>query len=147
MKELLKKIKSKVLQLFGKLTKTAKEIIPVGIEIVNILKKITDSKEAESFILMTNTKVDDIVFFTAKKYLPIVLRELGEWKESLDKSDEEILKDSILQINSYIGLEKAIKLNGLASGLSVYASNGAIELDECLPATFLVYKNPELLTT
>jgi len=95
---------------------------------------------------MTATKVDDIIFFTARKYLPTVLKELGEWKESLDKSDKEILIDSILQINSYIGLERKVKLNGLAAGLSVYASNGALEIDESIPATFYAYKNPELLT-
>lgn len=147
MKEFIKKVKTKVLQLFGKLTKTAKEVIPIGIEIVNAFKKITDSKYADIFVEITPTKLDDTGLIIVRKIIPKILKVLDEWNVVFEgQSDEEILKNSILKINSYSNTKKNLIYLGIAASINAELSNGTLSQSESILATQAAYNEPDLLT-
>lgn len=146
LKDFLLKVKTKVAELFGKLKKTAKEVIPVGIDIVNAMKKITDSPVADVFVEMTTfTNLDNIALEFARKWLPKVLKEMGEWNEDLNKSDNEIIKEAIVRINSYVPKKRNYTQLGIAASLNEIAADGEITAAQALTATHEAYNDPKLL--
>ena len=147
MKNLFLKLKQVTVTLFGKLTKTAKEVIPIGIEIVNRIKKITDSEIADVIVSLTPTKIDDSTLKAVRIIIPRVLKELDEWNDVVSGTDAEIIKASLLKINSYPSVKKNLLYLGIASAINVELSNGALTKSESIIATQSVYNNPELLNS
>lgn len=146
-KELIAKVKTKVSNFLKSIKKTAQDVIPVGIEIGNLMNKIANSKEADAFVALTKTGVDDAILAVIKKYLPIVLREMGEWDESVNKSDGELIKDAAIQINSYVKGKNNFMILGIASKINTKISYGEISEAESVTATHESYNNPALLNS
>ena len=147
MRDFFIKLKQKIVDLFHKLTKAAKVVIPIGIEIVDQIKKITDSKYADIIVALTPTTVDDSTLKAIRTILPKVLKELDEWNAAVQGTDEEIIKASLLQINSYPAAKKNLLYLGIASIINSELANGAMTPGESIIATQSAYDNPELLNS
>lgn len=148
MKAFLQRIKNKVIELFKKLTATIKAIIPVGIKIVNAIKRITDSDVADVFVTITaHTDLDNKILSFIRKTLPKVLKELEEWDDAINGTEEEILKNSLIKINNYSKPKRNLLYLGIASGLNKELAGDGLSDAEALTATHEAYNHPELLNS
>jgi hypothetical protein len=146
MKDLLNKIKEKVISFFRRLTGKAKEIIPVGIKIVEAIKQITDSNIADVFVELTVfTELDNKILKLVHRVLPKILKELDEWDETLSGTDEEKLKNILIKINNYPKLKKNLLYLGIATELNRELSKGQLTYADALRATHEIYNDPTLL--
>lgn len=146
MKEFIKKIKSVVVGLFSKLTKTAKAIIPVGIAVVNAMKKITDSPNTDVITALTPSKLDEKLVSVLRAIIPKVLSELEGWDLTLNNGDEnEVLLKIISRINSYPKKKRNALHLIIAATINKELSNGNLSQSESILATQTVYDNPEII--
>jgi hypothetical protein len=146
MRKFLKRVKEKVVNLFKRLTGKAKEIIPVGIKIVEAIKKVTDSNMADMFVELTFiTDLDDKALKILRDLLPKILRELEEWDDALEGTVEEKLRNSLIKINKYPKLKKNLLYLGIATEINKELSHGKLPYEVSLTATHEAYNNPELL--
>jgi hypothetical protein len=146
MKKFLKKVKEKIVTFFRRLTGATKEIIPVGIKIVEAIKRITDSDIADVFVELTVfTELDDKLLKLVRKVLPKILIELDEWDEILDGTTEEKLRNSLIKINSYPKLKKNLLYLGIATEINRKLSKNSLTYAEALRATHETYNDPTLL--
>lgn len=144
MKNFLQKVKDKVVDLFRKLTGTVKSLIPVGIKIVEAVKRITDSKIADVIVELTvNTDLDNKALKAIRELLPKVLQELDEWDDAIEGSDEEKLKNSLIKINSYSKPKKNLLYLGIAANINKKLSG--LTYEQSITATHEAYNDPELL--
>lgn len=145
MKEFIRKVKQKISDFLFKVKKTAREVIPVGIEFVNAMKKITDSDSADLFVELTPFGWDNSLLKTLRVLFPKILKELGEWDETLGKSDEEILHNVIIKINNYQKVKRSFKRVEIAALINAELSGGMLTVGESLVTTQAVYDDPDLL--
>lgn len=145
-KEFLTKIKTKVSTILKKLKKTAQEVLPVGIEVVNIMKTITDSKYVDIITALTPTTADDKAVAVLRTILPKVLKEMEGWDNVIELPDDQIVKQAILTINSYPKIKKNAIYLAVASAINTELSEGALTPSESVLATQAAYIQPEILT-
>jgi DNA polymerase/3'-5' exonuclease PolX len=136
------KIKNKVVELFQKITGAAKKLIPVGIKVVEVIKKITDSKVADIIVELTaNTDIDNKILEKVRKLLPKILKELEEWDDTIN--EEEALKASLAKINGYSKARRSLLYLGIATELNRELTG--LDYRTALTATHEAYNEPELL--
>jgi len=74
MKALLAKIKLFIVKLFA----SVETFLPVGIDVVNKLKKFIDSPTADIITAIIPGTVDDAVKIWLRQYLPEILKKFGD---------------------------------------------------------------------
>jgi len=97
MKALLSKIKSFIVKLFA----TVEVYLPIGIDIVNKLKKFIDSPTADIITAIIPGTVDDAVKIWLRQYLPEILKKFGEL-ETIIKLPDAALNQVYLGIATEI---------------------------------------------
>lgn len=144
MKKFLEKVRDAVVKLFQWLTKTAKNIIPIGIHVVNIIKTVVDTNAVDFITRLTKTDIDDKIIDFLRTFLPKLLKELGEWHDVVEgETDQEILQRSIIKINSYPAVRKHLLWLGIATAIN--QELGGLDYETALTATHETYNNPHLL--
>jgi hypothetical protein len=145
MKKLFEKIKNKIIDLFRKITGRAKIVIPIGIDIVNAIKRITDSDIADIFVELTSSGLDNKVLNIIRNLLPTILKELQEWEYISGLSEAEMLKESLVKINSYNKAKRDILYLGIASHINEQISNGELDYAKAVTLTHEIYNDPNLI--
>ena len=145
MKNLFETIKSRVIDLLRKITGKARVIIPIGITIVNAIKTITDSKIADVLVEMSANGLDNKILNIVRNLLPKVLQELQEWEYISGQSEAEMLKQSLLKINSYTKAKRSLLYLGIASHINEQISNGELDYAKAVTLTHVLYNDPNLI--
>lgn len=145
MKNLFEKIKNKVIDLFRKVTGKVRVIIPIGIDIVNAIKRITDNNIADILVEMTSTGLDNKVLNIVRNLLPKILKELQEWEDITGESNEEMLRQSLLKINSYSKAKRNLLYLGIAAHINEQISNGELDYAKSVTLTHELYNDPNLI--
>lgn len=145
MKNLFETIKSRVIDLLRKITGKARVIIPIGITIVNAIKTITDSKIADVLVEMSANGLDNKILNIVRNLLPKVLQELQEWEYISGQSEAEMLKQSLLKINSYTKAKRSLLYLGIASHINEQISNGELDYAKAVTLTHELYNDPNLI--
>ena len=145
MKNLFETIKSRVIDLLRKITGKARVIIPIGITIVNAIKTITDSNIADVFVELTANGLDNKILNIVRNLLPKVLQELQEWQYISGQSEAELLKQSLIKINSYSKAKRSLLYLGIASHINEQISNGELDYAKAVTLTHELYNDPNLI--
>lgn len=146
LKELITKVKAQIAGFIARLTKTAKEVIPVGIEVVNLMKSIVDRKEIDIITALTPTTADDNAVKALRVIIPKVLKKLEGWNEKIQVPENDVLNAIIQTINSYPDEKRHAMQLTAASMINMELANGAITMAESVEATHKVYNEPKILT-
>ena len=144
------KLKAWIRKTFNKVNEQLKIIIPIGIEIVENMKKFVDSPTADVLTSIIPGTVDDQIADLLRKVLPKILLKLRDWKELQDITDEqERLRQIIIEIGTgakgilskverdAFKLEIASQTNAELAGISAAQSK---------IATLTAYHYPEIFT-
>lgn len=146
LKELITKVKAQIAGFIARLTKTAREVIPVGIEVVNLMKTLVDSKYVDILTALTPTNADENAVKALRVIIPKVLKKLEGWNDKIQASENEILNAVIQTINSYPDEKRHAMQLTAAAMINMEMASGAITLAESITATHEAYNNPKLLT-
>jgi hypothetical protein len=143
--KLFLKIKSFIGKLFTTVRKEAKTIIPVGIKVVEEIKKFIDSPVADFLTSVIPGNVDDGVKLTLRKILPGILKGLRKWDSIVNITDEnEQLKAIMEEFKTLSKVERdALKLQAATEINSTLLPD--VELADAKIMTLVTYHYPELL--
>ena len=78
--KLFLKIKAFIVNLFATVKKEAKVIIPIGIKIVEVIKKFVASPTSYFLTAVIPGNIDDGIKLTLRKTLPSILKGLRKWE-------------------------------------------------------------------
>lgn len=121
-----------------------KEILPVGIEVVNKIKTFVDSPTADVLTMIIPGAWDDRLVMLLRRYLPIVLFELEDCEEFIGLPDNEKLRMIILKLNSYSKAKRNALYLNIASTLNMHLANGQVSKPESILATQSYYENLQI---
>jgi len=140
----MKKFLSKIKIFLKRIVNKVKEILPIGIDVANAIKKFIDSPACDVLTMIIPGTYDDNAVRLLRKYIPLTLFELEDCEEFLGLSDNEKLRMIILKINSYSKAKRNLTYLGIASTLNMHLSNGQMTKPESIISTQAYYENPEI---
>lgn len=144
--KLLLKIKLFIVKLFATVRREAKEIIPIGIKIVDEIKKFVDSPTADFLTSVIPGTIDDGIKATLRNVLPGILKGLRKWESIANIADEnEQLKAIMEEFTTLSKVERdALKLQA-ATEINAYLLPD-VTLPDVKIMTLAGYHHPELLS-
>ena len=152
LKNLFAKVKNFVVNLFAKVDKTAKKFIPIGIQMVEAIKKFVDSDIADVIVQIIPGNLDNALKSFLEKVAPDIIINLRKWNSIIGVEDKnEKLKLIFKELKN---LEK-VDRDGIKTELATQF-NAAIlgfvdSTTESLPAsdikiwTLTAYHHPEVI--
>ena len=146
LKEFIAKVKKDISGFIARLTKTAREVLPIGIEVVNLMKTVVESDTVDIITKLTPTNLDDNAVKALRIIIPKVLKKFEGWNDDIQAPENDILKAIVLTVNSYQEDKSDVSYLGIAARINVEMSNGAMTFSESLPSTHEAYNKPEILT-
>lgn len=153
LKNLFTKIKNFVVGFFAKVDKTAKKFIPIGIEMVEAIKKFVDSDLADVIVQIIPGTLDDTLKAFLEKVAPDIIINLRKWNSIVGVEDtNQKLKLIFEELKSLekvdrdgIKTELAAQINAAVLGF-VDSTSDALPVSDIKIMTLTAYHHPEVLT-
>lgn len=152
LKNLFAKITRFIAGIFNKVDKAAKKFIPIGIEIVNRIKKFADSDTADLLTLLIPGDLDNALKEFLRKVTPSILIGLRNWDSIMNVQDPSKRLDLILKElvslpkaeRDGLKLELATRINTAILGFKNSATE-ALPVSDVKILTLAAYHYPEVL--
>ena len=152
LKNLLLKIKNFVVGLFVKVDETAKKFIPVGIKVVDAIKKFVDSDVADVITALIPGDLDNSLQLFLQKVTPSILINLRKWESIVGTEDENTKLRLIIEELKNMGkadrdglkLEIATQINAAVLGF-VDSTTVSLPTSAIKVMTLTSYHYPEVL--
>lgn len=140
----MKKIWFKIKAFFGfiflKFRRVIKKNVEPAIKVVNILKDIIESPAVSVGVALTPFAWDDNLVKLAKSALPKALLALQILKDTIGKSNEEMVKAIVDEVRKYTPDAKAKFYEDLATMLAHDLSDGELSIAELSDLVKFVYE-------
>jgi DNA polymerase III delta prime subunit len=150
MKKFIANIWNKIKDLYNSLIGTSKKYIPIAINIVEAIKKVTDSPVDDIILSIVKAAIpgtaDDVMIDkvkdTVEKWLPKILLELRLWQSVSNIEDQnEQLQAILKEINLSSDETKSIIYHGLAALILEKLSDGELSWSDSVAISEYYFKN------
>jgi len=150
MKKFIANIWNKIKDLYNSLIGTSKKYIPIAINIVEAIKKVTDSPVDDIILSIVKAAIpgtaDDVMIDkvkdTVEKWLPKILLELRLWQSVSNIEDQNQQLQAILkEINLSSDETKSIIYHGLAALILEKLSDGELSWSDSVAISEYYFKN------
>jgi DNA polymerase III delta prime subunit len=150
MKKFIANIWSKIKDLYNSLVGTSKKYIPIAINIVEAIKKVSDSPVDDIILSIVKAAIpgtaDDVLIDkvkdTVEKWLPKILLELRLWQSvSNIENQNEQLQAILNEINLSSDETKSIIYHGLAALILEKLSDGELSWSDSVAISEYYFKN------
>lgn len=151
LKNLFAKIKGFVINLFTKVDKTAKKFIPVGIKMVEAIKKFVDSDLADVIVQVIPGDLDNALKAFLERVAPDIIINLRKWESIIGVEDKnqklklifEELKNLDKVDRDGIKTELAAQFNAAILGF-VDSNSEVLPISDIKIMTLTAYHHPEV---
>jgi len=150
MKKFIARIWKTVKDLYNSLIGTSKKYIPIAINIVEAIKKVSDSPVDDIILSIVKAAIpgtaDDVMIDkvkdTVEKWLPKILLELRLWQSvSNIENQNEQLQAILREINLSSDETKSIIYHGLAALILEKLSDGELSWSDSVAISEYYFKN------
>jgi DNA polymerase III delta prime subunit len=150
MKKFIAKIWNTIKDLYNSLVGTSKKYIPIAINIVEAIKKVSDSPVDDIILSIVKAAIpgtaDDVLIDkvknTVEKWLPKILLELRLWQSvSNIENQNEQLQAILREINLSSDETKSIIYHGLAALILEKLSDGELSWSDSVAISEYYFKN------
>jgi len=150
MKKFIANIWNKIKDLYNSLVGTSKKYIPIAINIVEAIKKVSDSPVDDIILSIVKAAIpgtaDDVLIDkvkdTVEKWLPKILLELRLWQSvSNIENQNEQLQAILNEINLSSDETKSIIYHGLAALILEKLSDGELSWSDSVAISEYYFKN------
>jgi len=147
LKESIKAVMTFIKNLFQKIEKEAKIVIPKGIKVVELLKKFIDSPTADFLTAVIPGEWDDFTKNTLRELLPKIIFELRKWNTVVESDDVDVQLRAVFK--EYKELLTKAEQHGLKTEIATQINLALLGKDanpaEVKVLTLTAYHYPEIL--